>query len=63
MPSPRRAPRRASSAPPPSPAGVTARERRDSLVVKLQIAAAVFGPMLLLGVWLQSRGFFGAPGL
>jgi hypothetical protein len=32
-------------------------------VVKLQIAAAVFGPMLLLGVWLQSKGFFGAPGL
>ena len=63
MPSPRRAPRPAPSAPPPSPTGASVREGRDALVVKLQIAAAVFGPMLLLGVWLQSKGFFGAPGL
>jgi hypothetical protein len=39
------------------------REQRDARVVKLQIALAVFGPMLLLGAWLQSRGFFGSPGL
>jgi hypothetical protein len=46
-----------------SPAGPAAsRERRVALIVKLQIAAAVFGPMLLLAIWLQSKGFFGAPG-
>lgn len=28
------------------------------LVVKLQILAAVFVPMLLLGLWLRSRGFW-----
>jgi hypothetical protein len=28
------------------------------LVVKLQILAAVFLPMLLLGVWLRSQGFW-----
>jgi hypothetical protein len=27
-------------------------------VVKLQILAAVFLPMLLLGLWLRSRGFW-----
>jgi hypothetical protein len=27
-------------------------------VVKLQILAAVFVPMLLLGAWLRSRGFW-----
>lgn len=40
-----------------------ARAQRDAWVVKLQIAFAVFGPMLLLGLWLQSRGFFGSSGL
>ena len=63
MPSSRRAPRTAATTPPPLPAGLSSRERREALVVKLQIAAAVFGPMLLLGLWLQSQGFFGAPGL
>jgi hypothetical protein len=29
------------------------------LVIKLQIAGAVFVPMGLLGVWLWSQGFFG----
>ncbi|MFM2081138.1 MAG: hypothetical protein RLZZ219_1820 [Cyanobacteriota bacterium] len=29
------------------------------LTVKLQIAAAVFVPMLALGLWLTSQGFFG----
>jgi hypothetical protein len=47
----------------PTPSDSTAaRERRDALIIKLQIGAAVFGPMLLLAVWLQSQGFFGAPG-
>jgi hypothetical protein len=33
--------------------------RNSALTVKLQIAAAVFVPMLALGLWLQSKGFFG----
>ncbi|MFO0039016.1 MAG: hypothetical protein ACK522_08730 [Synechococcaceae cyanobacterium] len=57
MPSRRPNARPTASAPSPS------REQRDARVVKLQIALAVFGPMLLLGAWLQSRGFFGSPGL
>lgn len=57
-------PARKPATSPAGPAGPAAsRERRDALVVKLQIAAAVFGPMLLLAIWLQSKGFFGAPGL
>jgi len=31
---------------------------RAALVVRLQILAAVFLPMLLIGIWLQSKGFF-----
>ena len=31
---------------------------RAALTVKLQIAAAVFVPMLALGLWLNSVGFF-----
>ncbi|MFM7395098.1 MAG: hypothetical protein ACKO22_12240 [Cyanobium sp.] len=31
---------------------------RAALVVRLQILAAVFVPMLLIGVWLNSKGFF-----
>ena len=27
--------------------------------IKLQIAATVFVPMLALGIWLNSKGFFG----
>jgi hypothetical protein len=54
-------PARKPAASPTGPA--ESRERRDARVVKLQIAAAVFGPMLLLAIWLQSKGFFGAPGL
>ena len=57
MPSRRPIARPAASAPSRS------RAQRDALVVKLQIALAVFGPMLLVGVWLQSKGFFGAAGL
>jgi hypothetical protein len=48
---------------PSNPGSGLSRERRDALIVRLQIAAAVFGPMLLLAIWLQSRGFFAAPGL
>lgn len=47
----------------PAPDARVSRERRQALIVRLQIAAAVFGPMLLLGLWLQSQGFFGAPGV
>ena len=57
MPSRRPIARPAASSPSPS------RAQRDALVVKLQIAFAVFGPMLLVAVWLQSWGFFGAAGL
>ena len=56
-------PPRRSLSRPASPTPSTSREQRDARVVKLQIALAVFGPMLLLGLWLQSQGFFGSPGL
>ena len=32
---------------------------RTGLKIKLQIAAGVFVPMLALGLWLNSKGFFG----
>lgn len=47
--------------PPVSSPGADTDPARASLVVRLQILAAVFVPMLLLGAWLQSRGFFQAP--
>lgn len=31
----------------------------NGLTAKLQIAAGVFVPMLALGLWLNSKGFFG----
>ena len=31
----------------------------EGLRIKLQIAATVFVPMLALGIWLSSKGFFG----
>lgn len=31
----------------------------SATTVKLQIAGAVFVPMLALGLWLNSKGFFG----
>jgi len=34
---------------------------RAALVVRLQILAAVFVPMLLIGIWLNSKGFFQSP--
>jgi hypothetical protein len=36
-------------------------ERRQALIIRLQILAAMGLPVLLLGFWLQSRGFFSAP--
>ena len=32
---------------------------RKGLTMKLQMAAGVFVPMLALGLWLNSKGFFG----
>lgn len=40
----------ASSMPPTKPP--------SPLVIKLQIAAGVFVPMLALGLWLRSQGFW-----
>jgi hypothetical protein len=34
---------------------------RAALVVRLQILAAVFLPMLLIGVWLPAKGVFQSP--
>ncbi|WP_185474794.1 hypothetical protein [Synechococcus sp. BSA11S] len=34
---------------------------RSATTVKLQIAGAVFLPLLLLGLWLNSLGFFSPP--
>ena len=36
-----------------------AQKTPSALTIKLQIAAAVFVPMLALGLWLTSKGFFG----
>ncbi|MFM7732714.1 MAG: hypothetical protein ACKO6F_04475 [Cyanobium sp.] len=36
-------------------------ERRQALITRLQILFAMGLPALLLGLWLQSRGFFAAP--
>ena len=32
---------------------------RSNLKIKLQIFAGVFVPMLAMGLWLNSKGFFG----
>lgn len=55
----------APGSPSPSASASTSasRQQRQALVVRLQIAFAVFGPMLLVGLWLQSKGFFANPGL
>lgn len=34
-------------------------QTRSTLTVRLQIAAGVFVPMLAMGLWLNSKGFFG----
>jgi hypothetical protein len=44
------APHAAAAMPDPSP-----------LRIKLQILGAVFLPMVLIGLWLNSRGFWGHP--
>jgi hypothetical protein len=36
-------------------------DRRQALIIRVQILAAMAVPALLLGFWLQSRGFFAAP--
>ncbi len=36
-------------------------ERRQALIIRLQIFAAMGLPVLLLVLWLQSRWFFYAP--
>ena len=38
---------------------MAAPSRPSGLTIKLQIAGAVFVPMLALGLWLTSKGFFG----
>jgi len=38
---------------------VPATKEPSALRIKLQIAGAVFVPMLALGLWLNSKGFFG----
>ena len=42
-------------------AAAMASKERSATTVKLQIAGAVFLPMLLLGLWMNSLGFFSAP--
>ena len=37
----------------------TPEANRSGLRIKLQIAATVFVPMAALGLWLNSKGFFG----
>jgi hypothetical protein len=55
-------PRSSSTAKPSRPAGSAANAGGTSLpsprVVKLQILAGVFVPMLALGLWLRSQGFW-----
>ena len=38
---------------------MAAPSRPSGLTIKLQIIGAVFVPMLALGLWLTSKGFFG----
>lgn len=42
-------------------AAAMAPKERSATTVKLQIAGAVFLPLLLLGLWLNSLGFFSTP--
>ena len=42
-----------------STADAMASKTPSALTIKLQIAAGVFVPMLALGLWLNSQGFFG----
>jgi len=43
----------------PKPRSTPPAAPRSALTIKLQIAAGVFVPMLALGLWLNSQGFFG----
>jgi len=43
----------------PAQTAAAAAASRSGLTIKLQIAAGVFVPMLALGLWLNSKGFFG----
>ncbi len=45
----------------PGFAAAMAPKERSATTVKLQIAGAVVLPLLLLGLWLNSIGFFSAP--
>ncbi len=45
----------------PGFAAAMAPKERSATTVKLQIAGAVLLPLLLLGLWLNSLGFFSAP--
>jgi hypothetical protein len=36
-------------------------DRRKALIIRVQILVAMALPVLLLGLWLQNRGFFVAP--
>ncbi|UPM50150.1 hypothetical protein MY494_12730 [Synechococcus sp. A10-1-5-1] len=42
-----------------APAPKPAKAEPSAMRIKLQIAGAVFVPMLALGLWLNSKGFFG----
>lgn len=42
------------------PTSSSDRERRQALIVRVQILAAALLPVVLLCLWLQSRGFFAA---
>ena len=43
---------------PPSKAPASKPALSEGFKIKLQIAATVFVPMLALGLWLNSKGFF-----
>ncbi|WP_198949720.1 hypothetical protein [Synechococcus sp. 1G10] len=45
----------------PGVAAAMAPKERSATTVKLQIAGGVLLPLLLLGLWLNSLGFFSAP--
>ena len=49
----------ASKSKTPTKAPVAKPVLSEGAQIKLQIAATVFVPMLALGIWLNSKGFFG----
>ncbi len=42
-----------------APSALIADDTPSGLRIKIQIAATVFVPMAALGLWLNSKGFFG----